>query len=110
MKKSFITQLPIPACVVGKDGNVVRANSFIKNVFLYEDIVGSNFFAISGVKRDTLLRANSDEVIIERNKRIFKLWTNENPKEDEDIAVLFDETTARESFRSKLEADRAVIA
>ena len=109
MKKSFITQLPIPACVVGKDGNVVKANSFIKNVFLYEDIVGTNFFALTGVKRDTLLTANNEEVIIEKNKRIFKLWTNENPKPDEDIAVLFDEATARESFRTKLEADRAVI-
>lgn len=109
MKKSFITQLPIPACVVGKDGNVVKANSFIKNVFLYEDIVGTNFFALTGVKRDTLLTANNEEVIIEKNKRLFKLWTNENPKPDEDIAVLFDEATARESFRTKLEADRAVI-
>ena len=109
MKKSFITQLPIPACVVGKDGNVVKANSFIKNVFLYEDIVGTNFFALTGVKRDILLTANNEEVIIEKNKRLFKLWTNENPKPDEDIAVLFDEATARESFRTKLEADRAVI-
>lgn len=109
MKKSFITQLPIPACVVGKDGNVVKSNSFIKNVFLYEDIVGSNFFALTGVRRDVLMTANSEEVIIEKNKRIFKLWTNENPKEDEDIAVLFDEATARESFRTQLEADRAVI-
>lgn len=109
MKKSFITQLPIPACVVGKDGNVVKSNSFIKNVFLYEDIVGSNFFALTGVRREVLMTANSEEVIIEKNKRIFKLWTNENPKEDEDIAVLFDEATARESFRTQLEADRAVI-
>ena len=109
MRKNYITQMPFPVCVVGTDGNIVKANSFIKNVFVYEDIVGSNFFALTGVKREALLTANDEEIIIERNKRLFKLWTNENPKENEEIAVFFDETTARESFRSKLEADKAVI-
>ena len=109
MKKNYIKQLPIPACVVGSDGNVVKANPLMKNVFLYEDIEGMNFFALTGIKRDKLLTANQEEIIIERNKRIFKIWTNEVPKETEEIAVFFDEATARESFRSKLENDRAVI-
>lgn len=109
MKQNFIKQMPIPACVVGTDGIIMKANAFMKNVFVYEDIVGSNFFALTGVRRDDLMRANSEEIVIERNSRKFKLWTNENPREDEEIAVLFDETTARESFRSKLESDKAVI-
>lgn len=109
MKKTFITQLPIPACVVGSNGLITKANAFMKNVIVYEDIIGANFFALTGVKRETLLTANSSEVIIERNNRVFKLWTNDEPKADEDIAVLFDEATVRESFRTKLEADRAVI-
>lgn len=109
MKKNFIMQMPIPSCVVGVDGNILKANAFMKNVFVYEDIVGANFFALTGVRRDDLMRANSEEIVIERNNRKFKLWTNENPKETEEIAVLFDETTARESFRIKLESDRAVI-
>lgn len=109
MRKNYITQMPIPACVVGEDGIISKANAFMKNVFVYEDIVGSNFFALTGVRRDTLLSANTEEIIIERNKRIFKIWTNENPKENDDIAVFFDEATARESFRSKLEFDKAAI-
>ncbi len=109
MKKNYIKQMPIPACVVGNDGNVIKANPLMKNVFLYEDIEGMNFFALTGIRREKLLTANQEEIIIERNKRIFKIWTNEDPKETEDIAVFFDEATARESFRSKLENDRAVI-
>ena len=58
MKKNYIKQLPIPACVVGSDGNVVKANPLMKNVFLYEDIEGMNFFALTGIKRDRLLTAN----------------------------------------------------
>ena len=90
MRKNYIKQLPFPVCVVGADGIIVSANSFIKNVFVYEDIVGSNFFALTGVRRESLLTANTDEIIIERNKRLFKLWTNENPKENDDIIVFFD--------------------
>jgi hypothetical protein len=82
MKKNYIMQMPVPTCLVGVDGNVIKANPLIKNVFVYEHIVGTNFFALTGVKRDMLLTANSEEIIIERNKRIFKLWTNENPKEN----------------------------
>ena len=109
MKKNFIMQLPFPACTVGVDGNISKANAFMKNVFVYEDIVGSNFFALTGVKKDALLEANNGEIIIERNRRIFKLWTNDRPKANDDIAVFFDETTVRESFRSKLEFDKAAI-
>ena len=73
MKKTFITQLPIPACVVGSNGLITKANGFMKNVIVYEDIIGANFFALTGVKRETLLTANSSEVIIERNNRVFKI-------------------------------------
>lgn len=109
MKKNYITQMPIPACVVGIDGNISKANAFMKNVIVYEDIVGANFFALTGIRREDLMNANTGEIIIDRNKRKFKIWTNENPKEDDEIAVFFDEATARESFRSKLEADKAAI-
>ena len=109
MKKNYISQIPLPACVVGTDGLISRANGLMKNVFVYDGIVGANFFALTGIKRETLLTANTEEIVIERNQRIFKIRTNENPKANEDIAVFFDEATARESFRTKLESDRSVI-
>jgi hypothetical protein len=64
MKKNYITQMPIPACVVGVDGRISKANSFIKNVFVYEDIVGSNFFALTGVRRENLLNANKTSPLL----------------------------------------------
>lgn len=109
MRKNFINQIPLPTCVVDTEGIVVRANPLIKNVFVYEDIAGSNFFTLTGVKRDTLLKANEEEIIIFRNDRLFKIRTNEDVKADKDIIVFFDEATARESFRNQLESDRAVI-
>ena len=110
MDNQYIRTLPIPACTVDPDGIVSAANPLIKNVFVYEDISGYNFFTLTGFKREQLMNANREEMILERNGKMFKLWINEEAKDDEDIVVFFDEATARESFRSKLERDRAAIA
>ena len=110
MDNQYIRTLPIPACTVDPNGRITGANPLMKNVFVYEDIVGASFFTMTGVKREQLMNANKEEMIIERNGRMFKLWINEEAKEDEDIVVFFDEATARESFRTKLESDRAAIA
>lgn len=109
MDSKYISQIPMPACVVDTDGFITEANTLIKNVFVYEDISGSKFFALTGIKRADLITANEGEVIIERNERVFRIRTNENPSLEDDIVVFFDEATARYNYRTKLEADRAVI-
>ena len=109
MDDQYIRMLPIPACLVDTDGIIRAANPLMKNVFVYEDIAGYNFFTMTGFKRDQLMKANQEEMILDRNGRLFKLWINEGAKEDEDIVVFFDEATTRESFRSKLESDKAAI-
>lgn len=109
MRKNYINQIPLPTCVVNREGFVVRANPLIKEVFVYGDIAGSNFFTLTGVKMDQLLHANEEEIIIDRNDRLFKIRTNENIKPSDDIVVFFDEATAREGYRTKLEEERAVI-
>lgn len=109
MDNSYISSVPIPACVVDKDGIVTAANPLMKNVFVYEDIIGYNFFTLTGVRREQLMGANSEEIIVDRNNKVFKLWINEDAEVDEDIVVFFDEATARESFRSRLESEKAAI-
>lgn len=109
MDNQIISMMPIPACSLSTDGIITAANSMMKNVFPYEGIVGYNFFTLTGFKRDKLMHANEEEMILDRNARNFKLWVNENAKDDEEIIVFFDEATARESFRTKLEKERAVI-
>jgi len=110
MENQYIRELPMPACTVDKDGIITGANPLIKNVVVYEDIVGYNLFTLTGCRREQLMHANEEEMILERNGKMFKLWINTDAKEDEDIVVFFDEATARESFRTKLESEQAVIA
>ncbi|MBR3201354.1 MAG: DHH family phosphoesterase [Mogibacterium sp.] len=109
MDNEYIKKLPIPTCTVNPDGIISAANPLMKNVFVYDDIVGTNFFTMTGFKRDQLMKANQEEKILERSGKVFKLWVNEDAKEDEDIAVFFDEATIRETFKNKLENERAAI-
>ena len=109
MDSKYISQVPMPACVVDAEGFITEANALIKNVFVYEDISGSKFFAMTGVKRAEVLKANEGELVIERNDRVFRLRTNESPDPEGDIVVFFDEATARFTYRTKLESNRAVI-
>ena len=109
MDTSYINQVPLPACVVDANGFITYANSLIKNVFVYDDISGSKFFALTGVKRAELLSVNEEERVIEKNDKIFRLKTNEHPSESDDIVVYFDEATTRYNYKAKLEAERPVI-
>ena len=109
MDNHFIETIPIPVCVVDTEGCIKEANHRVQKVFPYEDIDGLKFFTLTGVKREQLFDANSEEIIIDRNNRAFKLWINEDAKPEEDVLVFFDEVSGREAFRSRLERERAAI-
>lgn len=109
MKTDYINNLPVPALVMGQDNVITDANHLVKDVFIYDDIVGSNFFALVGIKREALLNANEEEILIEKNERKFRLKINEDASENGDIVVFFCERTIRESFRDKLHEERPAI-
>ena len=109
MDNNFIENIPIPVCVVDTEGCSKAANHRVQKVFPYEEIEGLKFFALTGVKREQLFEANSEEIVIDRNSRSFKLWVNENADIDQDVTVFFDEVSGRESYRTRLERERAAI-
>ena len=109
MNLEYINNLPVPACVVGTDKIISAANHKMKEVFVYDDIVGSNFFALMGIRREDLLKSNEEEIIVERNERFFKIRVAEDADINKDIAVFFDEKTKRENYKSKLESERPAM-
>ena len=109
MNTSFIKNMPIPVCVVGTDGTIVKANSLMKDVILYENIVGAKFFTLTGIKRDQLVTANEEELLVERNEKCFQLRVNDDADSKKDIIVFFEDRTAREEFEAKLENERATM-
>lgn len=109
MGTDFILSMPVPVCVVGTDGTIVKANPLMKDVILYEDIIGANFFALTGIKRETLVKANEESVVLDKNDKFFRLKVNEEASLDDEIIVFFDDRTVREGFRAKLEQERATM-
>ena len=47
--ENFITSyIPFPVCVINADGKVLSAGSRIGEVFLYDNIVDADIFALQG--------------------------------------------------------------
>jgi c-di-AMP phosphodiesterase-like protein len=114
---AYIGNLPVPACVVDVDGNVICANSLMKNVFAYDDIIGSNFFALTGIKRKELEEAGTagedgeapKEMKIRRNEQYFVLQINTDTDPDKPIIVYFENVTEREDLRKSYRDEHVCI-
>lgn len=111
----FIQNIPMPACLVDGEGTVKAANRQMKDVFAYDDIVDSNFFALTGVKRKELLvQANANEedeeqpkeIEISRNSQNFVLRANLKPTNKDDILVYFVNVTERDALRTLKKEER----
>ena len=98
----FLESLPVPACMVNREGTVVYANALIKNVFAYDDIIDGNFFALTRTKLEELEAAKESgaEVRITRNEQVFVLSAGRKERDDGIITVYFANVTERESLRS----------
>lgn len=103
-----IDHLPFAACKVDEEGIVLSANPMMKKVFAYEGIKGANFFALTGVKIQDLLKQDANqesEKVIERNEHFFSLFTDNEVSVKEGINVYFVDVTEREKLR-KLNFDK----
>lgn len=112
-EKKYLCDIPLPACIVDTEGCVKAANRLMKDVFAYEGITESNFFALTGVKRKELIESaqseEDPEIEIERNSQFFVLRTNQDPKPDEDIFVYFINVTERDSLRRERRQEQICI-
>ena len=108
---SIIGVAPFPACVIGKDGTIVEANSYMEEVIVYSDILEANFFALTGIKREAIVEAskNGEMIIIERNDKSFEIKTSNIIDEEGDITVFFVDRTERLKFNSLYENNKPVF-
>ncbi len=107
----MINKFPMPACVVGTEGNIISANDLMGEVFVYNDIIGSNFFALTGVKKSDICEANknNEEILIERNDRKFSLATEKDANPDNEVTVFFIDRTDRELYCKSFENVKPVL-
>ena len=92
---------PFPTCIVGSNGKISSANQFIDKVFLYDSLEEMDFFALTGIKLETLEAIYKENlyITIERNKCIFRLLVAST--ETGAYLVTFEDVTALEELRLK---------
>lgn len=105
--------IPVPVCVINKKGKVVCAGEKIGEVFLYDDIVDADIFALTGIRVSELYDAAETEShpILKRNDKKFKLICHKvSQKEDSNLAILFSDVTNMEELKVKYNNEKLCIA
>lgn len=96
--------MPLPVCIIDHDGKVVEASPLIGEVFLYDDIEGSDIFALTGVKYDKLVEAagNGDQIVLPRSEKAFRLISAFYGEERDKLILYFLDITDEEALRTTL--------
>lgn len=126
-KKRDIYYVPLPVCLINRQGKVLSASDKINEVFLYDELIGSDIFTLTGVKASELFEAAGSEQypVIRRNNKSFRLvptmvsfgglkdsggQTGEAEQEEELLSVLFNDVTTFEELKEKYNDERICIA
>ncbi|MDD5823259.1 MAG: DHH family phosphoesterase [Firmicutes bacterium] len=105
-----IERFPLPACIVGSDGIIKQANELMGEVFIYNEIEGTNFFTLTGVKLSQLHCADKEtETTIGRNDKTFAMKLIGGPTEEDDAVVVFLDVTERIELRKRNEDNKPVV-
>ena len=105
--------IPLPICVINKKGRVISAGDKIGQVFLYDGIVDSDIFALTGIRASELYAAAEagSHPLLKRNGKIFKLMCNKvSDEEDGNLAILFGDVTNLEELKDKYNNEKLCLA
>ncbi|MDY5423713.1 DHH family phosphoesterase [Hornefia butyriciproducens] len=111
-EKKLTESVPFPMCVVDQKGKIVGFNSRISDVFIYDEITGSDFFALTGIRIDDLMTAAETDVYrtIERNGKKFRLFSSLNgTAPPSNMLVYFYDITRYESLKETYEEERTCV-
>lgn len=112
-EKQLTQSVPLPMCVVDKNGKIVGANSKINEVFIYDEITGSDFFTLTGIKLEDLINMELNEEFptIERNDKNFRLIVNSNNDSlAENTFVFFEDITSLVLLEASYEDEKTCTA
>lgn len=112
-EEKMIEYSPIPAVVINNNGKVVRANEEISKVFVYDDIVGYDFFQLTGFRIDEMKEAaaTKDTRLLRRNDRIFRtLVVKDQNNEEGNLFVFFFDITMYVEYRDRYDDEKVCVA
>lgn len=104
---------PVPVLIVNSNGKVVRANSLIDQVFVYDDLVGYDFFQLTGFRTEEMkeIVKRRETRLLKRNDRDFRVFMSKDSEdEDGNILVFFYDVTAFVAIRDKYDDEKVCVA
>jgi Predicted signaling protein consisting of a modified GGDEF domain and a DHH domain len=108
-KRIISADLPMPMCIVNRDGKVTSANRFIDRVFPYKGIEDADFFALTGIKIKSLLDGDN-KYLLDRNGRKFRVIADSDKNEyGDDIIVFFRDVTGYEDLKKKYVSEKVCV-
>jgi c-di-AMP phosphodiesterase-like protein len=111
-EKRLTSYVPLPMCVVSTKGKVIGSNDLIGEVFIYDEIKGYDFFALTGIKIDDLIDAAENNLYktIERSGKKFRLFANRDQDTGQgNIFVFFYDITNYEDLKEMYNAEKICV-
>ena len=112
IEEKFSEYVPLPMCLVGGDGKIKKSNPRIGEVFLYDNIVGTDIFVRTGFTMEELIHsARYDEPLIFRlNKKTFKVNVSDAGFKDDSVILYFTDITDFEEMQERYKKEQACYA
>ena len=113
MQNCIPEYIPLPACLVNAQGKVTGASDRMNEVFIYDELLDSDIFALTGIKIAELYEAaaNNTHPLIKRNDKVFRISANKLTENDEDgLAVFFSDVTNLEDLKVRYNDEKPCVA
>lgn len=108
--------IPLPICTFSEDGNVDGANELIGEVFLYDGIIGTDIFQLTGIRYDELVAAagNDETLHLTKNEKSFDLIVRpiaeSGPDNGNRHVIYFKDVTALTQAQQRYRDEQPCIA
>jgi len=116
IEKIISAYLPMPACIINRQGKVVEASNRIGEVFLYDGIKDGDIFALTGMKAADLYEdaEKGQHPLLRRNDKIFRLLLQKvesrSGEENSKLTIIFQDVTVLEELKDKYNDERPCAA
>lgn len=110
---SILSYIPLPACFINEQGKVTGASERINEVFVYDEISGSDIFALTGIKLAELVESaeNGTHPLIKRNEKIFRVSVKKlDENAGEGLAIFFSDVTNLEDLKDRYNNEKPCVA
>lgn len=105
--------IPLPLCVINKQGKIIDANEHIGEVFIYDAIIDADIFTLTGIKTAELYTAAAEDShpLIRRNEKIFRIVAYPLGSEpDSDLGIIFNDVTGMEELKDRYNSEKPCVA